>query len=125
MITVKGYRYYTESNQLSFSEKYENLGQWMCDIQNNAYSKDKIYLPARNEDGSFNQTFSKTQSGCLRYYGNDNIEYKLIEMIIDEYGKVLFSSGSRTNGKGHISSQMKEILDGFDEWIKRDYKFAE
>lgn len=125
MIKVKGYRYINDNKMPAFEEDYENQGIWMHYLLNDIYSKDRVYLPALNNDGSFNQNYVATQSGCIRYYRNDCDDYRLIELILDDKGKVLFSSGSRTRGKGHISKIISEELTKLDEWRKSDYEYAD
>lgn len=130
MITVKGFRYYNDNNRPKFEKKFENLGQLSYHIQQNALGKTRIHFPAQNDDGLFNQQFAGSFSGHLYY--SDEVRYNdgdvssHIELIRDdESGKILFSSGSLTDGKGHISTPMKEMLTNLKAWTKEEYAFAD
>lgn len=48
-----------------------------------------------------------------------------VDLITDEDGKILFSSGALTDKKGHISNSVKEAFKMFEEWTKSEYEFAD
>ena len=129
MITIKGFRYYNDSNCPKVEKQFENLGQLSYFIQQNALGKKKIHFPAQNDDGNFNQDFAGTFSGQLSF--DDEVRYTTanismhIELVKDSDGKILFSSGTYTDGKGHISTAMKEMLASLKAWSKEEYAFAE
>lgn len=130
MITVKGFRYYNDSKCPSFEKKFENLGQLCYYIQQNAIGKKCIKFPVQNDDGSFNQQFASTFAGQLRFddekrYDTTNISTHIELIKRDNDEKILFSSGSLTDGKGHISTPMKQMLEKIRKWSKEEYEFAD
>ncbi len=130
MIIVKGFKYYNDNNMPSFTKQFENVGQLGKFIQDNTLGKSRIHFPAHNEDGTFDQEYAGTFSGTLYYdderrYNDGDISTH-IELITDnDTGKILFSSGSLTDKKGHISTSMKEMLDNLRSWTKEEYDFAD
>ena len=130
MITVKGFRYYNDNNCPKMEKTFENLGQLLYFIEQNALSKKRVYLPAQNSDGTFNQQFARTFSGHLSYADekryHDEVITSHIELIKDnDTGKIIFSSGSLTDGKGHISTPMKDMISSLKAWTEAEYVFAE
>ena len=128
MITVKGYHYFNDNNMPQFTKQFENVGQLMYHIQQNALGKKKVFLPSQEDDGSFKQMYAGAMCGCLRY--DDEVRSNgdasmCVELVSDEDGKILFSSGSRTDGRGHISTAMKDALKNLKAWKDAEYEFAD
>ena len=130
MITVKGFRYYNDNHCPRIDSRYENLGQLAYHIKQTALGKSRIKFPAQNSDGTFDQNFAGSFSGHLSYADeqrhNDGDISTHIELIQDDSnGKILFSSGSLTDKKGHISTTMNEMLENLKTWAKAEYDFAD
>ena len=125
MITVRGFKYFNDSKCPRFQMQFENIGQLGWHIKQNCLGKKSIHLPAKNEDESFNQRFANTFSGHLAYEFAQDVSVRIEMITDDESGKVLFSSGSLTDGKGHISTPMREMLFTLNEWKETDYDFAD
>lgn len=125
MITVKGFRYFNDNNCPRVEMTFDNLEQLQYFIEQNTLGKKRVKFPAHNADGSFDQKFAGSFSGNLRYADEGNISIH-IELIKDtDSGKILFSSGSLTDGKGHISTPMKEMLASLKLWTEEEYAFAD
>ena len=128
MIKVKGFDYYNDSNMPVFEKEFNNLGHLSAYIQENALGKKKIYMPAHESDGSFNQAYSNCFSGNIRWIIKrrlDNGDVSRHIELITENGKILFSSGTYTDGRGHISNAVKQFIADLEYWISKNYDFAE
>lgn len=128
MITVKGYNYHNDYYKPIFIENYENIGQFIARIQKISLKKDRVRLPASNEDKTFDQRCAGSMCGCLRYsteYCADGAMNNMCVDLISEDDKILFSSGALTDNKGHISILAKEAFENLKQWIEKDYDFAE
>ena len=128
MITVKGYNYHNDYHRPVFIEEYENIGQFIARIQKISLSRDLVYLPACNEDRTFDQKYAGSMCGCLRYsteYCADGAVNSMCVDLISEGDKILFSSGALTDKKGHISTIAKEAFENLKQWKEKDYDFAE
>ena len=129
MLKVTGYRYRTDFDMPKFEKNFENLGQLLYYIEENATGKSAIMFPAQKKDGSFNQNFARTFSGQLRFSceetssGTIDMNIALIKNMED--GKILFSSGDFTDRIGHISTPMKEMLENLKAWSMMPYNFAD
>ncbi len=128
MVKVKGFEYYNDNNCPSFEMSFENLGQLAYFIKDNVIGKD-IKFPAQNADGTFDKAYAGSFSGDLRYcskVSRDGLHISShIELIKDQDGKILFSSGSLTDKIGHISQAMKEMLENLKTWKNKSYDFAD
>lgn len=128
MIKVKGFKYYNDNNRPSFEMSFENLGQLAYFIKDNVIGKD-IKFPAQNADGTFDQCYAGSFSGNLRYcneVSRNGLHISThIELIKDQHGKILFSSGSLTDKMGHVSRAMKEMLENLKTWKSEAYAFAD
>ena len=108
MITAKGFKYYEDNeHRRGFEKKFKNLEQLLSFIQHDALGKERVHLPAQNDDGTFDQRYACCFSGTLYYVSgirpNTAHISTHINLITDEdTRKILFSSGSSTGGKGHI-----------------------
>ena len=126
MIRVEFYS--NDNNRPGFSLQYENIGQFLAQVKKDCLGKSYIRFPAHNDDWSFNQQYAGAMCGCFRYYDEDRADGNAsmnVDLITDEDGKILFSSGALTDKKGHISNSVKEAFKMFEEWTKSEYEFAD
>lgn len=128
MIEVKGYNYHKDSGISSFSQGFTSIYALVNDIKRTVVKKEDLHLSKQNDDGTFDQDFACSGDACItyptRYCYNGELNSIHIELISED-GKVLFSSGTRTGGRGHISSAVREVFNELREWSKSGYDFAD
>lgn len=127
MIEVKGYDYHNDSDISSFTWRFKNIYALVNDIKQTVVRKKDIHLSKQNDDGTFDQDFARSGSACITYptrYCHDGVLNSIYIELISEDGKVLFSSGTMTGGKGHISSAVREAFNELREWKESEYIFA-
>ena len=127
MITVKGFRYYDDYMKPQFKHAFPSLTEFEKWIQNTNINKKRIHLPPQDAKGDFEQQWASTFSGHLSFPDEDGGQRPDVSChicLIEKDGAILFSSGTYTDDKGHISSEMKESLSRLKSYINADYNFA-
>lgn len=128
MIEVKGYDYHNDYDISPFTWKFTSVYALVNDIKRTVVRKKDIHLSKQNDDGTFDQDFTCSGSACITYptrYCHDGVLNSIYIELISEDGKVLFSSGTRTGRRGHISSTVREAFNELREWKKSEYIFAD
>ena len=128
MIKVKGFRYYDDYHEFQYTKEFSSTDEFEKWVQNTALKKENIHLPPQDENGNFDSRWAKTYSGNISFTDEDrggsvscvtNYIY-----LIEKDSTIIFSSGTHTNGKAHISSEMKNVLQHLKAYIAADYNFA-
>ncbi len=121
MITVKGLKY----KERVFEKKFKDLEQLLSFIKHDAIGKECIRLPVLNDDGTLEQLLGGCYTNSTLYYHGTASPMGIRLITDDDTGKILFSSGYFTDGKGHVSTPMREMLEDLEEWTKEEYEFAD
>lgn len=127
MIKIKGYRHYDDYNEFKYVKEFSSTDDFEKWIQDTAINKKRIHLPAQNANGDFEQQYARSFSSHLSFIDENRSQLPSVSnhvCLIEKDGAIIFSSGDYTDGKGHISSEMKIILDHLKTYIAADYNFA-
>lgn len=127
MITVKGFRYYSDYRMPKVERNFNTLDEFEKWIENNSVGKNRIHLPPQLNDGSFDQQWAGSFSGHLSFTDETRSQDSDISChicLVERDGAIIFSSGDYTERKGHISLEMKSCLAHLKTYINSDYNFA-